>query len=237
VSAADCEQVVSALALMTALALDPNASTAPVPPPEPPPSKPAPPAPEDARPPPRAVPDPAHPSTARWRFQAGVAAEALSGFGPDALFLIRPSVEVERSSASALSQAFRLSAATGRGTLTTPEGGADLNLLVGRVEACPARWRATASLPISPCLSLDAGRLQMTGDGVASARRVTPPWVAPGAILRLGWEIMDVLVAEVSGELLFPLTRDRFFVNTDTTLHRTPAVVAGATVGLGGRFP
>ncbi len=167
----------------------------------------------------------------------GAGLEVLAGVTPEPLLIVRPFVELERAGASAWSSALRLSGGFGRRVVREPVGSAEFTLLAGRIEGCPARFRATRAFQISPCLAVDAGQLQAVGVGVTPAERVFAPWVAPGVIARLEWEIVDVLVVEVDGEVLFPLARDRFFVRSDATLYRTPAVAGGATAGLGVRFP
>ena len=81
------------------------------------------------------------------------------------------------------------------------------------------------------------GRLQVVGLGIAPAERVAPLWIAAGLVGRLEWVILGPLLVEVSGEVFFPLQRDRFFVSADTTLYRTPPVGLGGTAGIGVRFP
>jgi hypothetical protein len=181
-------------------------------------------------------PPPAEPAT-RWRFRVGVALEALTGPSPDALFLVRPSVELGSSSGSPWSSALRLSVAYGRRSVDAGPAGADVTLITGRLEACPLRYRATPTLQIAPCVAVDAGRLEAAGTGITPAERVNAPWVAPGALARLEWWIVDALSAEVSGEFFVPLARSRFYVDENTTIHRVPAVAVGATAGLGARFP
>lgn len=231
VAAADCEQVVSALALMTALAIDPNASTVPVrKQPEPPPSKPEPvtPQPRSAQ----AVPSTSQPEAARWRFQLGAGLELLAGVTPDPLFLVRPSFEAGTSGGARWGAAFRLGAGFGSDTTTF----AEFSLVSGRLEGCP-RFRSTRSLEISLCAALDAGRLEATGVGVTPSARVERPWVAPGATARLEWEIFHFLELEVAGEVFIPVVRDRFFVGTGETVSRAAPVVGGAVLGLGVRYP
>jgi hypothetical protein len=230
---------------MTALALDPNASTAPVASAQAP-VEPAQPKTEESAPP-AAASAPvlrargvarADRGPTRFRFQVGAVFEALAGVMPKVLFLGRPFVELGSVSAiSAWSSALRLSAGLGRGAVKKQDAGAEFSLVAGRVEVCPARLRAPEPLQISLCPALDAGRLKVAGTGVTPKKRVAPAWVAAGLSARLEWEITRLLVVEVAGELFFPLTRARFFVNSDTTLYRTPAVAGGATAGLGARFP
>lgn len=235
VSAADCEQVVSALALMTALAIDPNASTAPAP--SVAKREPVAASPHGAKSAGEASPRPLGSVRFRWRFQVGMGLEGLGGVAPEPLLLVRPYAELGSTGASRFSSAFRLSAGFGRRVVRESSGGAEYTLLGGRIEGCPARWRASSAWQISPCLAVDAGRLEVVGVGITPAERVVPPWIAPGALVRLQWELVDVLVVEVSGEALFPLQRNRFFVNSDATLYRTPVVAGGATAALGVRFP
>lgn len=231
VSAADCEQVVSALALMTALAIDPNASVTPVrKQQEPPPKKPEPVAPQPASPPPVAPSPP--PASFHWRFQLGAALELLAGVAPDPLLLVRPSFEAATTGSARWGASFRLGAGFGNDTSTR----AEFSLASGRIEGCP-RFRAVRSLEIAICAVLDAGRLEATGVGVTPAERVDRPWVAPGATARLEWEIFDFLEVEVAGEAFVPAVRDRFFVGTDETVSRSAPVVGGAVLGLGVRYP
>jgi hypothetical protein len=243
VSAADCEQVVSALALMTALALDPNASTAPstqaaMAPAEPQADESASPAPASPSVVATAKVARAGPRLTHFRFQIGAVFEALAGVMPKVLLMGRPFIELGSvPQASAWSSALRLSAGLGRGSMKKQDAGAEFSLVTGRVELCPARVRAPEPLQLSLCAALDAGRMKVTGKGITPRRSVAPAWVAAGLTARLEWEITRVLVVEIAGELFFPVTRARFFVNSDTTLHRTPAVVGGATAGLGARFP
>jgi hypothetical protein len=234
VSAANCEQVVSALALMTALAVDPNASTAPVAKKEAPPQKP-PTVPSKESEKPRAGDfRPERRSGTHWRLQLGMGLEGLAGVAPKALLLARPSAELGSAGGSRWSSAFRLSA--GFGPSAGQDSGGAFSLLTGRVEGCP-RFDVAHALQISPCVAFDAGKLEVRGVGVAPTERVERPWLAAGAVGRLEWKVATVLVLELAGEMFLPLVRDRFFVNSDATVHRTPPVVGGGTVGLGVRFP
>jgi hypothetical protein len=230
VAAADCEQVVSALALMTALAIDPNASTAPVQKKQEPPNQ----------KPERVAAPPSTPQAAvsrrrgasRFRFQLGAALELLAGVAPEPFLLVRPSFEAGTSGDGRWGAAFRVGAGFGNDGSTH----AEFSLVSGRLEGCP-RFRAAKSLEISLCAAFDAGRLAATGVGVTPTERVNRPWFAPGTTARLEWEILDFLEAEAAGEVFVPVMRDRFFVDAGETVGRAAAVVGGAAIGLGARFP
>jgi len=232
VSAADCAQVVAALALVTALAIDPNASTAAVP---------VPPAASAQLPRPPTAPAPAPPakdqSRDRWHFGLGLLVEALGGVAPEVLFFPRPFVQVTRELDASFGYALRLSGARAHGEVTHQGGSADFALLAGRLEGCPLRFSPTPRLALSACVPLDAGRLEAAGSGFTPSQRVARPWLSAGALARVEWQLVDVLVLEAAGELFFPIVRDRFFVGDDATLHRVPGLAAGATLGLGVRIP
>lgn len=231
VSAAQCDQVVTALALITALAIDPNASTAPIP--EPAPVAPTPvPEPAQTRPAP-----PAPPIRERFRFELGAGFGLLANFGSDPTWLVRPFVELARERQGPFGYSFRLSAARAHASVVAGEGGVELTLWAGRAEACPLHVALGAPVRLAPCVALDVGQLQARGSGVSPTRQVDRPWLAPGLLTRFELQWLDPLVFEVAGEAFFPVIRDRFFVNTDNTVYRTRAITLGATLGLAFRFP
>ena len=228
VTAADCAQVVTALALMTALAIDPNAATAPIPAPAPAvPSEPATP-----------TPSPRSPDVtkARWRWTIGAALDLLAGFASQPSLLVRPFVELERERNVPLGYAFRISGARAHAAVTSPEGGAELTLWAARAEACPMYF-VNRALRLAACLAFDAGQLHASGSGISPVERVDRPWVALGQVARLEIQLFGALALELAGDISFPFVRDRFFIHSDTTIYRAPVIVGGGAVGLGVRFP
>lgn len=233
VSAAQCEQVVTALALMTALAIDPNASTAPVQ--EPPVAPPAKVAALGPAPPPPSGP------LARWRWRTGASFEALGGVAPDPVLLVRPFFEVERERHSAWSPALRVSGGRAHAIVPGGSGAGEFTLWTGRLEGCPLRLSASRAVRLSPCLVVDAGQLRAVGNGISPAEQVDRPWLSAGLAGRLEFRLLEVLAIELAielaGEVFFPIVRDRFFIDTDVTLYRAPPVAGGAVIGLGMQFP
>ena len=249
VSAADCEQVVSALALMTALAIDPHASIEPthaVPPVQSVKTdgrREAPAQIEGRREAPASDKRTAQPvprqssSRTPWAFELGSLVEVLGGVTPDPDLLVRPFVQVIVEGRSTWSYAFRISGGRAHAEVTNREGSGDFGLWAGRVEPCPLRFSAPHRLAMSACLPVDVGRLEAEGRGVTPQKRVTRLWLSIGSLARVEWQVLDVLVLEIAGELFVPIVRDRFFVGSNATLHRAPAVAGAASVGLGVRFP
>ena len=233
VKAATCVQVVSALALMAALAIDPEASTEPAPEPKVQ-EKPAPPPPAPVVPA-RIVPPAA---SARFRWKAGVALEALDGVTPDVVLGVRPFFEMVREGPSPWGFAARLSGAYARGTAPRiAEGSGEFTVWALRLEGCPLHYRPWAPLWLSSCLTLDGGELDAAGKDVAPAAEVRRAWVTGGVSGRLEIRLFDLLSLELGGGVLFPFVRDRFYLGTGATLYRTPAVAGAGGLGLGALFP
>jgi hypothetical protein len=88
-----------------------------------------------------------------------------------------------------------------------------------------------------PCLAFELGHLHAQGKAVVPATHVDRPWFATGAIARFELALFDALALEVAGYLAAPLVRDRFYVDVDSTVHRTSAITGGVAAGLSLRFP
>ncbi len=146
-----CADVVAALALAGALAIDPNASLAPVASVQPEPPAPPPPMPEPSTPPPRA-PDVARPyrivphdvlpvSAVAWRFAVGASADMLTAIAPSPLVGGALYAEVARSPAGLWSPALRVSAAfASSGALDGASPAARFTMTAARVDLCPIRF-------------------------------------------------------------------------------------------------
>ncbi|HEY4159724.1 MAG TPA: hypothetical protein VGM29_16550 [Polyangiaceae bacterium] len=233
VSAARCEQVVAALALMTALAIDPDALTtveAGAPPAPVTTAQPAVPKEEPHRPP-RAEPP------ARFHVRAGVAFELGTSISPNPLPSLRPFLGLERERGAAFGYALRLSLGRGQAEIARSDGAGEFTLWSGRLEACPVHAPLSAPLWVSACGAFEAGRLSAVGHDVSSAQSLQRPWYAGGGAARLELRPIGTFGLELAGDMLFPFVRDRFFVQSDSTVRRTPAVVAVVALGVSVRFP
>ncbi|MHB8873290.1 MAG: hypothetical protein ACYC8T_06355 [Myxococcaceae bacterium] len=228
VSAARCEEVVSALALVAAAAIELRASRSPVGhrpgldvvEPPPPPSPPRPP------PPPRRG----------WGFGAGARFEVTGGASPRPLLGGAAFLELER--AERPSPLFRAGVrfSPGQDVVQAGGAGARFELFAGHLEACPFQAQLGSPVSLRPCARLEAGVLTATGRGLRSAPpSAARPWVTPSAVgrVRVGGE--SAVSLDVEGALAFPLVRDHFYLGQDSskvTVHQVPAVTVGAGVGL-----
>ena len=240
VSADTCEEVVGALALVLALAIDLRA------PPDAPAETPLAVAPtEEPVPEPRApaVAEALAPSTpaARSRFGGGTGLASTGGIAPAALLGPAIFVEATFGLGPALRPTLRLGAQrAGSGAIEAPNGGsARLTWTVGTLDACPVTWTPAGDrLELSPCARLDAGVLVGSGANVAHPRDSTQAWLDAGLIARAEWAFARPLFADLEGGAVVMVTRPRFHFDAPDVPIRQPAPVGGvAAVALGCRFP
>jgi hypothetical protein len=231
VSGETCSEVVAALALVTAVMVDPEALTEPVirkasgrhiePVPSAPPA-----------PPPEPRP---------WRFGLLGGASLQTAAAPEPLLVYGGEIEILPAAGWLPEPVLALSLHRGRSDrIQARRGQAEFAWTSGRLSACPTRWPARSPAAFRPCLSLDVGALRGTGFEVQNAASRGALWLAPGGVIR--WELLvgDWLVMVADGGALIPLVRTRFYFGPSadkSTVYRIP--VAGLTAGVraGVRFP
>ena len=244
-----CSDVVDALALVTALAIDPNAllsvahpassvsHLAIQPSPDVPLPPPIPPMPPTAPPPTLAAPStPASRPTSQpnapeapgatastWGGAAGAGFLVMAGLAPGALVGGRAFGDLESKSLGALAPSVRLGLiAAENGAFTTPV--ARFLLLTTRVDACP--WRiGSRELSVRPCLSGGLGALRATGIDVAHPTTRVDVWADVGALARGRWyPIGGRFFVELEGGILFPLNRPKFVFQAPPSPPNSPPV-------------
>jgi hypothetical protein len=240
VSAATCEEALSLMVVVTAVAIDaqmrePQAAhespgppstlalTASTPAEGPAPVAPAPPS--------------SAPAPSAFVHEAGIRFEATGGFGPG----VALGLGAEWGMVGRKGFALRAGADfRGTGVVDAADGRARFRALTGRADGCftllrPARW---FGLPL--CAGLEAGVLW--ADGVISPPAVTfsktsfIPWVAAAITPRLRLSGDEAFV-ELAGELRAPLVRHTFaFENPERAAFSIPAFAFGAALSAGVRF-
>jgi len=255
--ASTCAEVGSALALVTALTLDPNARTEPLLPaaprgaqasaaPEPvpvtvfpaaasapPPAAPAPSASSPAL--------PAAPVAARgndvvgW---VGPAVGASGGYAPEPLIIFGLSLGARVRVNRDFSPSLQLTPLWGKTGSTGPAAtGGSFAWAMARLEACPTQFRLAAPVVLAPCAAAEAGQLLARG----AADRIVPVaaerlWFAAGVSASLHFTA-GAWFTRLGAQALFPATRDEFvFTNPDQSIHKAGLLVYGASLGLGFQF-
>jgi hypothetical protein len=91
-------------------------------------------------------------------------------------------------------------------------------------------------LRASPCLRAEAGILEAVGVHVEPSSDALRFWLSLAPVARLRWAALGPLLFEIEGGLVFPITRDRFFVEPVSADFRPPIVGLSAGVGAGVSF-
>lgn len=243
VAGATCEEVISALGLVTALALDPLASTGANP---------------DAGAGAGATATTTTTTTAtastnerdaaadattsvderelpvearKWSFAAGADMEVVLGAAPDPMFGVPVFFEVARTLTPhfALGGAFRFVHTDD--TSLSGGIGADFDWTVGALDLC-AILRA-GRFRVDACERSSFGVLEGHGLGIVPAKGATRPWVDLGLALALRVRVIGPVFVEATGHVGAVLVRDRFFLQPNQTVFQAPSFAGEAGGGLG----
>lgn len=107
---------------------------------------------------------------------------------------------------------------------------ASFDSLMGRISLCPFSLRIADPLLLLPCAAAEAGRLAGRGDASAALRDPRSAailWLAAGAVVSLRWQLGALMAIEVGGDLRFPLVRHTFVFEWPTRLVYEVPVLAG----------
>ncbi|HEX4341251.1 MAG TPA: hypothetical protein VH062_35320 [Polyangiaceae bacterium] len=115
-------------------------------------------------------------------------------------------------------------------------GTAQFRRVAGRVTACPVAASA-AMVVLRPCALLDVGQLRATGSNVAPALTARTLWLELGATVRAEARITGPLFVMAELGAGFPLVRDDFyFVPSRVPVHTIPPVGFIGALELGVRI-
>jgi hypothetical protein len=249
VPGATCEEVISAMALIAAVLVDPNASAEPLSEPAPEPSTPPhlPPqnAPSLARPrrpkstPPRKIAARESPPS-RFTFGGGVAFALEGAIGPEVTPALSLEVEAALERGTLLSPLIVFALERAFPTRTeTPNGVARLQWTAGRASACPLRVPASGSWALRPCALFELGTLDASGERTERRASASMPWSALGTTARAEYSPVPPLLVVLDAGMVVPLSRGTFYFDPPTaenTAFTVPAVGATARIGLATRL-
>jgi hypothetical protein len=211
VEATECTEVVRALALILAIAIDPDAVS---------------PAPDPARsvaPEALGLPPPRSASVARsvplW-WAAGGSIGLAGGVAPSPSFTQALSAELRHGRAAGFSAHVRLSGVHAHGAVSARAGSADFDLLALRIASCP--YRVGTVVALTGCASFDFGRLQGRGSRTRAEQTSSALWFGPGAFIDAEVSVLPWFRLQVEGGALAPLARDSFYFGPAETVHRIP---------------
>lgn len=248
----NCSEVVSALALFTALAIDPNASSTPV-------ARDEGAAPATSAAPPASVLVPTAPKTP----EADDANRESNASKRDAT---QPGAKLLLGARGTAQGAFAGGSATpstafGAGLFihaSTPGFGsyrlsgayfaadnvstATFQLFAGRLDGCPIEIRLARGVAFEPCLALELGRVQATAKETAELTSSTAHkwWTAGDVLGRLRFAPFPTFFAEIEAGPSVPFSRYVFYLGTEADtrgqVHQVPVVGWVVGLGLGARI-
>lgn len=244
VRAETCDEVVTALAVIAAVVIDPvTARTGVVVDTTAPPADEAPPVdvpvaattPVPA-PPPTPAPEapPGLPAEPRmWTISAGLGGGLVAGAAPTVLLSVPAFVEVSRAGHEVVRPSARLRVERTFSS-SNSEGGAFVRT-GGATDLCPIALGAS-SLRAQPCVRAELAALYAKGRGVEPVRSAVRPWFALGAVARVRIDLPSPLFVELEAALIIPVVRDRFYVEPYAVVYRAPTVGGTSAFALGASF-
>jgi hypothetical protein len=245
VEATICEEVTGALALMTALAIDPNARTGNL---EPATESPVEPdagraATPHVRPAPAAtltVPATQTPSLP-WRWSAGLQGHMTFNVSPALGYGGDLFVDAEAPGSSVLAPALRMGIFLNRSDVQLATGSAArFRWAAASVEGCPVRLGGpSSSFALHPCVAFRLGVLNGEGRRISRPKQTYNTWADLGFLLRLRIAATEHLVIEAQGQLMLPFNRPWYEIEDDvnpTVAYSVPRLGATAGMGIAYRF-
>jgi hypothetical protein len=223
----ECHDVLSALALKTAM--DPGLSPAPV-------SAPAPPAPPPPPPPKSEMLSDSRQATV---VDAGQRMALVSPLAASRMWALGLQLAVVRTGsfwapAARLAAYFAESGLIGKGL-----DFAKLDWLDAHLAACPLLLDLGHSIEVRPCVVLDAGRLGVTGKTLPLTSTTHTLWLAGGAELALNWLASKTLSLGIETAATLPFEHPDFYfrrAGQEPLVYRTPTAVLTIAAGVGWRF-
>jgi hypothetical protein len=241
VRGATCDDVVTALALIAALAADPSqpveapssgesatrrkAPRTPVEPVDEPSFDPL------SEP---IVTDPAQ----RWTFGIGGGLEFDSSIAPTPGSGLSVVFEAEGPGGSAARPFYSLSAIRAAAASTETSGStAAFTWLAFRLTGCPLRWPEQTPLFLRPCGFLDGGVLEGSVSLDTRSSDVTRPWFALGTFGRIEALVAEVVSFQLDGGVTVPLRHDEFRAGSgESVAFQVPSAGILGRIGLSYRF-
>jgi len=241
-----CDDVVTALALIAALAADPvqplevpasessGRKRTPRPAPRTPDSRLGP-----DETPYRAFDEPsiAEPEE-RWTYGVGGGLEFNSAIAPSPSFGLSVVLEAEAPGGSPARAFWSLSVIrAASGSTPTAGGDASFSWLAFRAVGCPARWPELKPLFLRPCAFFDVGALQGSVSTDAVSHNSTRAWASAGAFGRIEAQVAEVISFQLDGGIVAPLTPGEFRASgTGDPAFKIPSAGILGRIGLSYRF-
>jgi len=167
----------------------------------------------------------------KWSFAAGADAEMVLGAGPDPMF----AVPVFFEAAHALGEHFGIGGGFrfvhADDTSLTGGIGGDFDWTIGALDFCGIVRSGRFRLDV--CERSAFGVLEAHGLGVVPAKSATRPWVDLGLAVAVRARVFGPFFVETTGHVGAVLVRDRFFLEPNQTVFQAPNVMGELGGGVG----
>jgi len=224
VSGATCEEVVSALALIAAVLVDPESLS----------QRPTSPRSIAAAP----IAPPSEPKSLRLRPSMAAGAIVDSAVAPSWSLGAHFELALELESGGRHGPLASLSVARlSAPTASTTAGDADFTTTFGRLALCPLAWPATGAWLGRACGAFEAGSLHAAGSHTLNERDVSILWLAADPVVSVVYRPLPVLGIEAELAGVFPLVDDDFFFGPDTPVFSIPVAGFSARLALRALWP
>ncbi len=172
------------------------------------------------------------PERRRWSVGAGADGEVVFGVTPDPLFAVPVFFEVTRALGehATIGSGLRFERA-GETSLDATGAGADFTWTAGAVDLCLG-WRVSR-VRLHVCARSHFGAIDAHGEGATPNRSATRPWVDVSAALALRVRIAGPIFVELNGSAGIALVQDRFFLEPNQTVFQAPPLTGHVGGGLG----
>jgi hypothetical protein len=223
-----CDEVVSALAFIAAILVDPEAvSRTPTE------------APRHAPPRQPVVPDeserpPSSEDGSGFRFGAGAGASLETSVSPDVAFGPFAELVAERTNEGARGMSFGIAfhRVTAPSVLTRA-GRAHFTWTAARGWFCPLSLPSRGIFSFLPCGALEGGTLVADGSATIDEKTVVRPWLAFGPLARLELRATRFLAISLDGMAVFtPISHPTFFFSPDIEVFSVPVVGFASRAGI-----
>lgn len=223
----NCHEVLSAMALIGALTVDPLADSGPLAPP-PPPSEPS-----------RAPPS--RKAESHITFAVGQRLTVHTAIAPGLTVGQSALAELGYETTGPIDPTLRLAGHFAQKAVDGVYGDAQFEWAAVRLSICPLRLPDTGPVGVRPCGSLDAGRLGATGYNTAEQQSAGVLFMAAGLELSFDAKLVGPLSVGAEAGLHLPFAHDTFFFRSgdlqpDEDIHTISSVGFGGGIGLQAHF-
>lgn len=170
----------------------------------------------------------------RWHFAVGAQAALPGDAIPATALGGGVFADLSRPSAGVWTVRARVTALVAQSTVPADSGEARFRWMAARAEACPLAVSLISRVRAFPCLGVEGGVVDGEGRNIAVNKASVAAWWAALAMAHVEWRPWSTVFVDASGGLVVALSRDSFVIQEPrTVLHQASALSPSAGLGVG----